>query len=97
MLGNSWKLYAGKFLETMCWKFRVDAGCFLKGVIMAQCYGTILQFQGSGTRGSVEHPSRQTFLERSTVVVMYYTLRHLCPGGVVHYYSHPSVPFDGTI
>ena len=24
---------------------------------MAQCYGIILRFQGSGTRGSVEHPS----------------------------------------
>ena len=23
---------------------------------MAQCYGIILQFQGNGTRGSVEHP-----------------------------------------
>ena len=23
---------------------------------MAQCYGITLQFQGSGTRGSVEHP-----------------------------------------
>ena len=65
MLGNSWKLYAGKFLEiyagkfleTICWKIRVDAGCFLKGVIMAQCWCIILRFQGSGTRGSVEHPS----------------------------------------
>ena len=36
MLGSSWKLYAGKFLETICWKIRVDTGCFLKGVIMAQ-------------------------------------------------------------
>ena len=37
---------------------------------MAQCYGITLQFQGSGTRSSVEHPSSagvaaQTFLERS--------------------------------
>ena len=57
ILAISWKLYAGKFLETICWKIWVDAGCFLKGVIMAQCYGIILRFQGSGTRGSVEHPS----------------------------------------
>ena len=34
----------------------MDASCFLKGVIMAQCYGIILWFQGNGTRGSVEHP-----------------------------------------
>ena len=26
------------------------------GVIMAQCYGIILQFQDNGTWGSVEHP-----------------------------------------
>ena len=26
------------------------------GVIMAQCYGIILRFQGSGTWSSVEHP-----------------------------------------
>ena len=45
MLGNSWKLYAGKFLETICGKIRMDAECFLKGVIMAPCYGTILQWQ----------------------------------------------------
>ena len=59
MLGNSWKLYAGKFLETICWKIRVDAGCFLKGVIMAQCYGIILRFQGNGTWSSVEHPGSE--------------------------------------
>ena len=57
MLGNSWKLHAGKFLETICWKIRVDAGYFLKGVIMAQCFGIILRFQGNGTWSSVEHPS----------------------------------------
>ena len=34
----------------------MDAGCFLKGVIMAQCYGIRLRFQSNGTRGSVEHP-----------------------------------------
>ena len=43
-------------METMCWEIRVDAGGFLKGVIMAQCYGITLQFQGNGTRRSVEHP-----------------------------------------
>ena len=37
-------------------EIRVDAGCFLKRVIMAQCYGIILRFQGNGSRGSVEHP-----------------------------------------
>ena len=57
VLEISWKLYAGKFLETKCWEIRVDAGSFLKGVIMAQCYGIIVRFQGNGTRGSVEHPS----------------------------------------
>ena len=56
MLEISWELYARKFLETICWKIQMDAGCFLKGVIMAQCYGIILRFQGNGTRGSVEHP-----------------------------------------
>ena len=34
----------------------MDAGCFLKGVIMAQCYGIRLRFQSNGTRGSFEHP-----------------------------------------
>ena len=56
ILEISWKLYAGKFLETICWKIRVDAGCFLKGVIMTQCYRIILRLQGNGTRGSVERP-----------------------------------------
>ena len=57
MMEISWKLYAGSLLmETMCWEIQVDAGGFLKGVIMAQCYGIILRFQGNGTRGSVEHP-----------------------------------------
>ena len=28
----------------------------LMGVIMAQCYGIILRFQGNGTWSSVEHP-----------------------------------------
>ena len=56
ILEISWKLYVGKFLETMCWKIWVDASGFLKGVIMAQCYGIIIWFQGSGTRGSVQHP-----------------------------------------
>ena len=45
-----WKLYAGNLLmETMCWEIRVDAGSFLMGVIMAQCYSIILQFQSNGT------------------------------------------------
>ena len=43
-------------MENMCWEIWVDAGHFLKGVIMAQCYGITLQFQGNGTRSSVEHP-----------------------------------------
>ena len=33
----------------------MDTSGFLIGVIMAQCYGIILQFQGSGTWRSVEH------------------------------------------
>ena len=45
-----WKLYAGNLLtETMCWEIWVDASGFLIGVIMAQCYGIILRFQGNGT------------------------------------------------
>ena len=55
ILEISWKLYAGKFLETMCWEIWVDAGGFFDGVIMAQCYGIILWFQGNGTWSSVEH------------------------------------------
>ena len=52
-----WKLYAGNLLmETMCWEIWVDTSGFLMGVIMAQCYGIILQFQGNGTWSSVEHP-----------------------------------------
>ena len=39
-----WKLYAGNLLmETMCWEIRVDAGGFLKAVIMAQSHGIIPQ------------------------------------------------------
>ena len=76
MLGNFWKLYAGKFfgnymlrnfleticweilwklydgnllIETMCWEIRMDAGGFLMEVIMSQCYGITLRFQGNGT------------------------------------------------
>ena len=56
LLAISWKLYAGKFLETICWEIRVDTSGFLMGVIMAQCYGIILRFQGNGTWSSVEHP-----------------------------------------
>ena len=40
----------------MCWEIWVYAGGFLKEVIMEQCYGIIIRFQGNGTRGSVEHP-----------------------------------------
>ena len=59
MLRNFWKLYAGKFcdpyegnllMETMCLEIRVDAGGFLMGVIMEQCYGITLRFQGNGAR-----------------------------------------------
>ena len=39
MMEISWKLYAGKFLETICWEIRVDTSSFLMRVIMAQCYG----------------------------------------------------------
>ena len=59
MMEISWKLYAGKFfwklyagnllMETMCWEIRVDTGGLLMGVIMAQCYGITLRFQGNGT------------------------------------------------
>ena len=52
MLVKSWKLYAGKF----GWMPAV----FLK-VIMAQCYGITLRFQGNGTRSSVEHPGSADF------------------------------------
>ena len=53
----SWKLYAKKFLETICWEIRVDTSGFLMGVILAQCYGITLRFQGNGIWISVEHPS----------------------------------------
>ena len=66
ILEIAWKLYAGKFLETICWKIWVAASCFLKGVIMAKCYGIILWFQGNGSRGSFEHPGSTDLLERST-------------------------------
>ena len=55
LLAIFWKLYAGKFLETICWEIWVDTSGFLMGVIMAQCY-SILRFQGNGTWSSVEHP-----------------------------------------
>ena len=50
------KPVAGNFLETICWEIRVDTSGPLMGVIMAQCYGIILRFQGNGTWSSVEHP-----------------------------------------
>ena len=59
MMGNFWKLYAGKtcdpyegnlLMETMCWEIRVDAGGFLMGLIMGQCYGITPGFQGNGAR-----------------------------------------------
>ena len=31
MMEISWKLYAGKFLETICWKIWVDADSFFDG------------------------------------------------------------------
>ena len=66
-------LYSGNFLETIFREIWVDAVCFLKGVIMTQCYGIILQFQGNGTSGSVEHPgstdlSRKKHSEASEVI-----------------------------
>ena len=36
---------------------------FLIVVIMAQCYGIILRFQGNDTWTSAEYPGAQTFLE----------------------------------
>ena len=52
------KLYAGHLLmETICREIWADTSGFLMGVIMAQCYGITLWFQGNGTRRSVEHPS----------------------------------------
>ena len=56
MMEISWKLYAGKFLANYKLGNSVDTSSFLMGVIMAQCYGIILQFQGNGTWSSVEHP-----------------------------------------
>ena len=40
-----------------------SGGCWLlfEGVIVAQCYGIILRFQGNGARGSVEHPGSTDF------------------------------------
>ena len=43
-------------METMCREILVDTSGFLMGLIMAQCYGIILRFQGKGTWSSVEHP-----------------------------------------
>ena len=56
MMEISWKLYAEKFLETICWEIGVDTSGFFMGVIIAQCYGITVRFQGSGTWSSVEHP-----------------------------------------
>ena len=42
-------------MKSMCWEIWVDTGGFLMGVIMAQCYGIILRFQGNGSWSSVEH------------------------------------------
>ena len=52
-------------METMCWEIRVDAGGFLKGVIMAQCYGIILRFKAVVPGAQLSIPAVQTFLERS--------------------------------
>ena len=45
-----------EIFATICWEVRMDAGGFLKRVIMAQCYDITLRFQGNGTRSSVEYP-----------------------------------------
>ena len=44
-------------METICWKIREDASSFLKGVIMAQCYGVMLQFKAMAPGAQVEYPS----------------------------------------
>ena len=62
----SWKLHAGNLLtETMCWEIRVDAGGFLMGLTMAQCYGITLQFEAMVPGAELSIPAAQTFLERS--------------------------------
>ena len=73
MLGNFWKLYAGKFcdpyegnllMEAMCWEIRVDAGGFLRGVwhnATASHYG----FKATVPGAEFTIPAAQTFLERS--------------------------------
>ena len=49
MLEKLWDLYDGNLLmETFRWKIWVDTSGFLRWVIMAQCYGIILWFQGNG-------------------------------------------------
>ena len=55
----------GNFLGTICWEILGNYMLghsggyqqFLIGVIMAQCYGITLQFQGNGARSSVQHPN----------------------------------------
>ena len=60
-----WKLYAGNFLmATMCWEIRVDAGGFLKGKIMAQCYSIILRFKTMVPGAQLSIVAVQIFLER---------------------------------
>ena len=71
MLEISWKLHDGNFLETIrwkffrtiCWEIWLDAGGFLKRVIMAQCYGIILQFKAMVPGAQLSIPAAQTFLE----------------------------------
>ena len=54
-------------METICREIRVDAGRFLKGVIMAQCYGIILRFKTMVPGARLSIPASQIFLERCEV------------------------------
>ena len=58
-------LYAGNLpMETICWEIRVDAGGFLKGVIVAPCYGIILRFKAMVPGAQLSIPAAQIFQER---------------------------------
>ena len=58
-------LYAGNLpMETICWKIRIDAGDFLKGVIMAQCHGIILWFKAMVPGAQLSILAAHIFQER---------------------------------
>ena len=49
----------------MCWEIRVDAGGFLMGVIMAQCYSITKQFKAMAPGAELRPEKRSKEVQRA--------------------------------